>query len=315
MPYGRTSFVDGRGCWLKIWIPTTSREPAPTQNYTRINIGDVGFIRRGQFHLLFSAGSPLGERQLGDDVPVTFEELNVGTPVSSEPRRPGCLHTPTVRQVGTGLDVTGFTTLYVHPFGLSSTGLKNPTPRLLETGANFSFELTGDRGAALVTRFPTYCEDSLLESTFRRYTVRHYESWVAFARHKEYGDDIQPVLVSGLDMTRDFAMVAYSNESTPLGSSQPFAIPMFASPSFRGTWRTRYSPHINHGPRLRSPPPRERAIYSPPPLNWETRRVSQMDSINVSSFDITPCARENGCRFFQGEDNSSRRGTTRYRFG
>jgi len=89
---------------------TTSREPAPARNYTRINIGDVGFIRRGKFHLLFSAGSSLGQRLPGRDVPSTFEELDIGTLASGEPRRPGCLHTPTVRQVGTGLDVTGITT-------------------------------------------------------------------------------------------------------------------------------------------------------------------------------------------------------------
>ena len=137
MLYGSASFVDGCGSWLKNWIPTTSREPAPTQNYTRINIGDVGFIRRGQFHLLFSAGSPLGERQLGDDVPFEFEELNVGTPVSSEPRRPGCLHTPAVRWVGTGLDVTGFTTLYVPSLGPSSTGLTQPDTQALGNWRKF----------------------------------------------------------------------------------------------------------------------------------------------------------------------------------
>ena len=56
---------------------TTSREPAPV-NCTRVRIGDVGFIRRGQFHLLFSAGLPSDGRKLGVDVPETFEPLNIG---------------------------------------------------------------------------------------------------------------------------------------------------------------------------------------------------------------------------------------------
>lgn len=93
--------------------PTTPREPAPTYSYARINIGDVGFIRRGQFHLLFSAGSPLGDRKLGDDVPTTFEELNVGTSVSGQPRSPGCLRTDTIREVGAGLGATVSATLCV----------------------------------------------------------------------------------------------------------------------------------------------------------------------------------------------------------
>ena len=85
--------------------PPTSREPAPT-NYTRVSIGDVGFIREGHFHLLFSAGSPLGERQLGEDVPMTFEQLVVGSLTRGQPRRPGCLRTHAVKEVGASLGAT-----------------------------------------------------------------------------------------------------------------------------------------------------------------------------------------------------------------
>ena len=67
-----------------------------------------------------------------------------------------------------------------------------------------------------MTRYPTYREDALLESVFEKYIKRHYEAWVAFARREGYGDDVQPVLVSGLDMTRDFALLAYSNEGASL---------------------------------------------------------------------------------------------------
>jgi len=86
------------------------REPAPASSYTRVNIGDVGFLRYGKFYLLFSAGSPLGNRRLGEDVPATFEQLDVGTPALLEPRPPGCLHTSTIREVGAGLDAMGHTT-------------------------------------------------------------------------------------------------------------------------------------------------------------------------------------------------------------
>lgn len=90
------------------------REPAPTSKYTRVNIGDVGFIRGGRFHLLFSAGSPLGERELGREVPSTFEQLDVGTPESDQPRRPGCVGTPTVQQVEADPDATISATLCVY---------------------------------------------------------------------------------------------------------------------------------------------------------------------------------------------------------
>jgi len=137
--------------------------------------------------------------------------------------------------------------------------------RPLEHGENFSFELTGDRGAALVTRHRTYSKDTPLESTFEQYTQSHYKSWAEFARDKGYGNDIQPVLVSGFDVTRDFAMVAYSNEGAFLKSNSTIAVPMFAStpPPFRGTWRTRLPPYTNDGPQQYIPTSRERAIDFP----------------------------------------------------
>ena len=142
--------------------------------------------------------------------------------------------------------------------------VQNVQPRPAEPGASFSYELTGSHGAALVTKYQTYREDSLLESAFERYTKRHYESWVAFARHKQYGDDVRPVLVSGFDMTGDFAMVAYSNESASLESDFTIGVPMLASASASlwGTWRTRCSAHTNYGPQQCSPPPRGRPIDS-----------------------------------------------------
>ena len=147
--------------------------------------------------------------------------------------------------------------------------------RPLELGAHFSFKLTGDRGAALVTKYPTFRKDSLLESAFERYTKRHYESWVAFARQKEYGDNVQPVLVYGFDTTRDFAMVAYSNEGASLESDFTVTVPMIASASVSiwGTWHTRCSPHTNYGPQQWGLPPLERAINPPSPQPTHTENI------------------------------------------
>jgi hypothetical protein len=161
-----------------------------------------------------------------------------------------------------------------YPLGHPSLISKCAT-RPLEPGASFSFELTGNRGAALVTKHSTYREDSLLDSAFERYTKRNYASWVAFARHKQYGDDVQPVLVSGFDMTRDFAMVAYSNESASVESDLTIAVPMLASASATvwGTWRTRCSPHTNYGPQECSPPTPGRAIDSSSSQFAEASRI------------------------------------------
>jgi len=75
-----------------------TREPAPLPYFKRIQPGDVGYIRKGCFHLLFSAGSPLGERVLGFDVPDGFKQLEVGRIFNTQPRPPGNISTNTVRE-------------------------------------------------------------------------------------------------------------------------------------------------------------------------------------------------------------------------
>jgi len=126
----------------------------------------------------------------------------------------------------------------------------------LEPGASFSFELTEERGAALVTKYRTYREDIELETAFEEYTKRHYDSWVTFARNARHGNDIKPILVAGVDMTRDFAMIAYSNNSTHLSSEFTTSVPLLASASASawGTWHTQGLVHTNCGPQLCSPP-------------------------------------------------------------
>ena len=74
------------------------REPAPLHYFKRIHPGDVGYIRRGCFHLLFSAGRPQGERRLGVHVPRSFKQLEVGPIFNTQPRLPGHLSTNSVRE-------------------------------------------------------------------------------------------------------------------------------------------------------------------------------------------------------------------------
>ena len=130
----------------------------------------------------------------------------------------------------------------------------------MRVGPNVSFNFTGNRGAALVTKDETRRKNTRLYGDFDKYTKRHYDSWVAFARDKGYGDDVQPVLVYGVDMTNDFAMVAYSYEDVSFESNLTIGHPTIISASVpvRVTSRTRYTPHTNFGPHEFTPPP-ERA--------------------------------------------------------
>ena len=95
----------------------------------------------------------------------------------------------------------------------------------MEPGAKISFELTCKQGAALITKHPTYWEDIEKEATFESYTKQHYDSWVKFARGRGDGENIKPVLVTGVDLTREFVMVAYSDNQTRMECEFSAAVP------------------------------------------------------------------------------------------
>jgi hypothetical protein len=206
--------------------------------------------------LLFSAGCPLGERELGIDVPLTFRPLAVGPIVNLQPRPPGHLSPKTVREAGGGLGASICAVPYVRPAAPFSFSDRDVRSRMLESGFSISFQLTKEQGAALVTKYPTYREDIQRERIFKEYTKRHYDSWVAFASEIGHGDDVRPVLVTGADMTRDFAMMAYADNGVSASSEFTTSIPMIgsASASAWGTWRTKGLVHTNCGPQLCRPP-------------------------------------------------------------
>lgn len=107
-----------------------------------------------------------------------------------------------------------------------------------------------------MTKYRTYREDIELESAFEEYTKHHYDSWVTFARNARHGSNIKPVLVTGVDLTRDFAMIAYSNNTTRLSSEFTTSLPLMASASASawGTWHTQGLVHTNCGPQSCSTP-------------------------------------------------------------
>ncbi|KAF9649192.1 hypothetical protein BDM02DRAFT_3186490 [Thelephora ganbajun] len=228
-------------------------EPAPLPYFKRVQPGDVGYIRAGCFHLLFSAGYPLGKRQLGIDAPFTFEKLDIGLIIDCEPRVPGYLHTEGVRVTGARLPPSA-----------------SPVP-MLESGSRYTFQLTGGQGAILVTKYQTYREDIQRMGDFEKYTKKHYGSWVAFAEKTGHGSDVNPVLVTGVDRTRDFAMVSYSNVDN-LKCEFTTSVPEVASASAWGTWEARGFVHTTCGPQSRCVP--TQATSSALSGNSDTETVS-----------------------------------------
>ena len=104
-----------------------------------------------------------------------------------------------------------------------------------------------------MTKYQTYKENIQAVGTFNKYVKENYASWVEFARKEGHGD-VNPVLVTGLDRIKDFAMMSYSNHDSGLECEFKTSTSEVASSSAWGTWRTTKFVHVNHGPQLCSPP-------------------------------------------------------------
>ena len=102
----------------------------------------------------------------------------------------------------------------------------------------------------MVTKHETYGEDIERRLVFEKYIKRHYNSWVDFAREQGHDSNPKPVIVTGVDLTRDFAMVAYSNNSVRMECEFSAAVPTVASTSLSlwGRWRTEGLVHTNCRP-------------------------------------------------------------------
>ena len=127
----------------------------------------------------------------------------------------------------------------------------DPHSRTLGTTSTVSFRLTEGRGAALVTDHSTYREDIPRAGTFEKYAKEHYDSWIEFARETGHGE-VNPILITGVDRTRDFAMLCYSTDRDDLECEFTKLAP--GSASSGGTWRKTGLVYTNHGPQLRRPP-------------------------------------------------------------
>jgi len=122
----------------------------------------------------------------------------------------------------------------------------------MESCRSIQFRLPGKRGAALLTKYQTLREDVQRAGTFYKYTKQHYNSWVEFASATGNGDDIRPVLVTGVDRTREFAMMSYSNDDGVYGDDlRSEFITSAPGDSAWGIWQTTGFVHTNCGPQLR----------------------------------------------------------------
>ena len=215
---------------------------------------------------------------LGVDVPLDFKELEVGRIFNREAREPGCLTTKNVRAIRARptprtLPSPASTVPYVHSVTSVSSSASELCSRMLESGRTISFRLSGGQGAALVTRYQIRREDIERAGTPEKYIKEHYASWVEFASVTGHGD-INPILVTGVDRTGDFAMMSYDDDDGDLRSEFTTSVPGDPSASAWGTWYITGFIHTNCGPQLRFSPSSIQTMVSVASGSNDTGHVS-----------------------------------------
>jgi len=247
-------------------------QPAPLPDYAKVNIGDVGYVRRGCFHLLFSAASS----PTGKNVPKNFVPLDIGLVVPLQARKPGPIYTADIKTIG----------------GSAGLSLNLPTT-IMAAGAKFSFQSNTTEGATLVTKHKTKRDDAQYEGRFKAYMLANYKSWIEFANDLSHGGhDIEVkdlLFVTGRDMTEDFSMLAFSHNER--GMNLDFNL---GAASAWGSWSTQFPVFENWGPQAPEPDVDE--------LDLDAVIAAPRNEVNASASPDTTAARPEfrQCVFLRG---------------
>lgn len=113
------------------------------------------------------------------------------------------------------------------------------------------YNSASSRGAILITQDWVRAEDSVRERVYERYIKKHYRSWLRFADSQGFSVGLKDlVLVTGHDMTQEFAMAAFADNDTTLQISFRAGLPYAAAASISawGAWETSPAVHRNCGP-------------------------------------------------------------------
>ncbi|KAF8513570.1 hypothetical protein BU17DRAFT_53153, partial [Hysterangium stoloniferum] len=229
-------------------------EPTPI-NYDKVRIGDVGYMRYGCFHRLFNVTLPEDHEVNKDNVPPDFVKLELGSPseVWRLPRAgPTTLQSNDIIVKGIGA-------------GVSASSL------VVAAGGSIQFESTASSGAILLTPNKTYRVDAVRIPRMEKYARLNVESWLQLAIDEDFGPTAleDMMLITGYDLTSEYAMAAFSNSNRSL--SFDFQAGLSAAStnvSVWGSWQNTASVGHNCGPQIRKPPSHhfEGSDYTPQDL-------------------------------------------------
>lgn len=124
----------------------------------------------------------------------------------------------------------------------------------ISSAAEISLESNHHAGACLLTRFQTCSEDAKYDGRLKAYYLKHYKSWLAFAREQDQDISLeQLIFVTGVDLTKDYAMMAFAQSQGELKATFSVNVPPIGSASLSawGEWKVPSIAHKTRGPITR----------------------------------------------------------------
>ncbi|KAH9023165.1 hypothetical protein EDB85DRAFT_1992298 [Lactarius pseudohatsudake] len=171
-------------------------EPSPGGRYPAVVVGDVGFIREGQFHRLFNVLLSTKDPSHRLGVPEDNEQLR---PRVEDHIIPGTLSPNHFCSAGVALESEP---------EVFATEPKNP--------AEVTFLCRRKQGAVLSLPIQARCENTVALGDFGEWMINHIDRWFSWARELGMGinrmEDI--VLVTGVHRTRSWTNVAFLEGQT-----------------------------------------------------------------------------------------------------
>ena len=218
---------------------------------TKINVGDVGYIRDGRFEVLFPALSASEIRGKKIEVPSGFEGA-IAKRTEKIRDDAGCLHTTNVKYTGPFKDGQTFTPLYVLFIALWPILFKNVPPRLDNESFTFTLPESQEKEsaacAAVVARCSTKRVDLPMDTwdLLKEYFRNNLDVWSQI--EEKSPQEVHPVIVYGFDLAEDLAMMSYPSTGV-LEPPEPTDYSMFSNDSeFRGRWSSKSRPYCEEHP-------------------------------------------------------------------
>ncbi|KAH9025502.1 hypothetical protein EDB85DRAFT_2149706 [Lactarius pseudohatsudake] len=163
--------------------------PDPGNLYPAVEVGDVGYIRKGRFHRLFNVLLPANHPSHRKGVPEYHEQLDIEDHI-----------------------ING--TLSPHSFCSTSVTLGPESDRQADgpkEKGEVSFLCRMNQGAVLCLPIKAKEEDTVAIKRFGKWMIRHIDTWFAWAQQLELGVDRMEdiILVTGTHRTRSSTNVAF----------------------------------------------------------------------------------------------------------